>query len=145
MPDRATTPATDAVDAVPIDGDIHQFVEQWAAAWSSMALDRVAKMWDVEAPRVSYIAEELGEVLRTPDAVEEHLLRTEERIGPSKVEVEELAVTPIGSDLVVVDFVCRWQLQWVSHSRIAAVLRRRADGWSFVHYMEAPYHKEPSA
>jgi hypothetical protein len=121
---------------------VSAFLEEYAEGWRSRDLQRVADLWDDEEPEVTYVADELAEILRDRDDVVDHLSRTEQRLGASKVDLDEITVQQLADDLVLTTFVCRWDFEWVSHSRVSALLRRRGDDWFFIHYMEAPFHKE---
>jgi hypothetical protein len=117
-------------------------LDEFAAAWSERDLRRVADLWDPAEAAPTYVADELGEVLADRTAIADHLTRTENRLTTARVSVKLNAVTELAEDLILVVFCCRWELEWVSYTRVGAVLRRRGDRWRFVHYMEAPFHME---
>ncbi|MFJ9565154.1 nuclear transport factor 2 family protein [Streptomyces fuscichromogenes] len=122
--------------------EILAVLDRYADAWSSRDLQRVADLWDEGDDGLTYVAEELGEVLLDRERIVEHLLRTEHRLAIARVSLRDVHVRELAPGLALASFVCRWDLEWVSHSRVSVVLRRRGARWSFVHYMEAPFHME---
>ncbi len=119
-----------------------EVLDRYVTAWSERDLQSVADLWDDEGAPVSYVGEELGEVLLDRERITEHLLRTEYRVTSARVSLSELHVQELTPDLALATFVCRWELEWVSYSRVSALLRNGSSGWRFVHYMEAPFHLE---
>ena len=87
--------------------------------WRSRDLQRVADQWDPDGDEVSYVADELAEVLHDRPAVVDHLSRTEQRLGAAKMDLSEITVQPLGDEFVLTTFVCRWEFEWVSHSRVS--------------------------
>ena len=128
--------------AIAVADEIAVVLDEYAAAWSARALRRVARLWDEQEPSPTYAAEELAEVLTDRASIVEHLTRTESRLEETRVTIGRTQVTELGEDLVLAVFHCRWELEWVSFSRVGAIFRRREDGWRFAHYMEAPFHAE---
>ncbi|MFG2029670.1 nuclear transport factor 2 family protein [Streptomyces sp. NPDC048825] len=122
--------------------DVAAALQEYAAAWTALDLQRVADQWDRQDPEVTYIAEELGEVLVGPERISEHLLRTEHRISASSVSLRDVHVRELAPGLALATFICRWEFEWVTYSRVSALLRRRDMRWLFTHYMEAPFHME---
>ncbi|KQV94128.1 nuclear transport factor 2 family protein [Streptomyces sp. Root369] len=122
--------------------DVAATLEEYAAAWTALDLQRVADQWDRQDHEVTYIAEELGEVLVGHERISEHLLRTEHRITTSRASLRDVHVRELEPGLVLATFICRWDFEWVAYSRVSAVLRRRGTRWLFAHYMEAPFHME---
>jgi hypothetical protein len=116
----------------------------YAAAWSAHDLQRVADLWDETEEPLSYIAEELGEILYDRGHIADHLLRTEHRLTSPHVSVRDVRVRELAPGLALATFICRWEFEWVAYSRVSAVFRHRGQGWRFVHYMEAPFHMEDS-
>ncbi|MEH0551044.1 hypothetical protein [Streptomyces sp. B21-101] len=117
-------------------------LQEYAAAWTALDLQSVADQWDRQDHEVTYIAEELGEVLVGHERISEHLLRTEHRISASSVSLRDVHVRELAPGLVLATFICRWDFEWVTYSRVSALLRRRGTRWLFAHYMEAPFHME---
>ena len=128
--------------AIAVADEIAVVLDEYAAAWSARDLRRVARLWDEQEPSPTYAAEELAEVLTDRASIVEHLTRTESRLEETLVTIGRTQVTELGEDLVLAVFHCRWELEWVSFSRVGAIFRRREDGWRFAHYMEAPFHAE---
>lgn len=128
--------------AIAVADEIAVVLDEYAAAWSARDLRRVARLWDEQEPSPTYAAEELAEVLTDRASIVEHLTRTESRLEETRVTIGRTQVTELGEDLVLAVFHCRWELEWVSFSRVGAIFRRREDGWRFAHYMEAPFHAE---
>ena len=128
--------------AVAVADQIAAVLDEYAAAWSSRDLHRVARLWDEQEPSPTYVAEELAEVLTDLGSIVEHLTRTESRLEETRVTIGRTQVTELSDELVLAVFHCRWDLEWVSFSRISAIFRRRENGWRFTHYMEAPFHAE---
>jgi hypothetical protein len=120
--------------------EIAQLLADHAAAWSRLDLHRVADDWDPAEPSPSYVAEELGDVLLDHQSIVSHLLRTEHRLTSVNVTISELEVCELAPDLAVAIYVCRWEFDWVSYTRVSAILRRRDGVWRFLHFMEAPFH-----
>jgi len=128
--------------AIAVADEIAVVLDEYAAAWSARDLHRVARLWDEQETSPTYAAEELAEVLTDRASIVEHLTRTESRLEETRVTIGRTQVTELGEDLVLAVFHCRWELEWVSFSRVGAIFRRREDGWRFAHYMEAPFHAE---
>ena len=128
--------------AIAVADEIAVVLDEYAAAWSARDLRRVARLWDEQEPSPTYAAEELAEVLTDRASIVEHLTRTESRLEETRVTIGRTQVTELGEDLVLAVFHCRWELEWVSFSRVGAIFRRREDGWRFAHYLEAPFHAE---
>ena len=102
---------------------------------------------DREEPDPVYVAQELGDILIGMEDVTFHLLRTAGRLSSAHIAVLAHWAKALAPDLALVVFICRWQfvraetgVEAVTHSRVTAVCRRRADGWRFIHYMEDSYH-----
>lgn len=117
-------------------------LDEYASAWTARDLQRIADRWDEPNTGLSYIAEELGEILRDRASITDHLLRTEYRVTASRVRLRDIHVHELADGLALATFICRWDLDWTSYSRVSTILRRRAGMWRFVHYMEAPFHME---
>jgi hypothetical protein len=130
--------------AESVERQVAAMIDDYADAWSARDLQRVADQWDAAGEPLSYIAEELGEVLYDRERIVEHLLRTEHRLGASRVSVSDVRVRELAPGLALATFICRWEFEWVAYSRVSAVFRQRGRGWRFVHYMEAPFHMEDS-
>ena len=123
-------------------GPVTAVLDEYTHAWSARDLQRVADLWD-DDPEATYVAEELGEVLVGRERIAEHLLRTENRLtGTTRVDVTDVSARELAEGLVLASFVCRWQFDWVTYSRVGVILRRRGPRWRFVHYMESPFHLE---
>lgn len=131
-----------AESAGTVEQQVAAVLDAFAAAWSARDLQRAADLWDEQEGSLSYIAEELGEVLFDRDRIVEHLLRTEHRLTASRVSLGDVRVRELAPGLALATFTCRWEFEWVAYSRVSAVLRQRGPRWCFVHYMEAPFHME---
>jgi uncharacterized protein (TIGR02246 family) len=119
-----------------------EVLDDWAAAWSDRDLQRVADLWAPEGYDVSYIADELGEVFLDRVRIADHLLRTQNRVGKASIQIRSIHVQVLAPELLLATFICRWELEWVSYSRIAVVLRAIDGAWRFIHQMESPFHLE---
>jgi uncharacterized protein (TIGR02246 family) len=132
MPDTNQIVIADQIVAV---------LDEFAAAWSAHDADRVASLWEEDgAP--TYLAEELGVVLVGRASIVEHLARTAHRLSDAEMSVRHVQVRELTDDLVLAIFHTRWQVEWVSYSRVSAIFRRQQGRWLFAHYMEAPFHTE---
>ena len=116
-------------------------IDGYTSAWSAGDLQRVADLWAHEE-NLSYVAEELSEILTDRDRIVQHLLQTEHRLAQSTVSVKDLAVQRLDEHLALATFICRWELDCTSYSRVAVILRPKDSRWRFIHYMESPFHLE---
>lgn len=137
---RKEISVTQGMDTVA--AQVTAVLDEYAAAWTDRDLQRIADRWDEPAEGLSYIAEELGEILLDRASITDHLLRTENRVGTSRVRLRDIHVQTLADGLALATFVCRWDLDWTSYSRVSMILRQRGGTWRFVHYMEAPFHME---
>ncbi|WP_158013142.1 hypothetical protein [Streptomyces sp. Root369] len=76
-------------------------LQEYAAAWTALDLQSVADQWDRQDHEVTYIAEELGEVLVGHERISEHLLRTEHRINASSVSLRDVHVRELAPGLAL--------------------------------------------
>lgn len=74
-------------------------------------------------------------------------MRLSGRLRGAAYRTGELRTREVGPDLAVATLAVDWELLPVEaeapnhgQSRVTAVLRRTADGWRFIHWMEAPIH-----
>jgi hypothetical protein len=126
---------------------IARLVERHAACWSVLDMEALIDLWDDEEPDPVYVAHELGDILVGLPEISFHLLRTAGRISSAHVTIPGQWSRRLAPDLGLTVFICRWNFvradigtDTVSHSRIAAVCRRRESGWRFIHYMEDSYY-----
>ncbi|KAA1176971.1 hypothetical protein FP026_25755 [Rhizobium tropici] len=117
-------------------------LDEYASAWTARDLQRIADRWDEADAGLSYIAEELGVILLDRASITDHLLRTEYRVTASRVRLRDIHVRELADGLALATFICRWDLDWTSYSRVTTIFRWCAGTWRFIHYMEAPFHTE---
>lgn len=125
-----------------LEKQVAAVLDEYAAAWSAADLQRVADLWDDQETAPTYVADEIADVLCDHESISAHLLRTEHRLTAASISVSELRVSELAPGLALAVFLCRWQLDWATYTRVSAVFRRRGQSWRFVHYMEAPFHVE---
>ena len=119
-----------------------------SARWSELAFDRMKGLWDPDEPAPVYVAEELRHPLVGWEAFDEYWTRLSGRLRHVRYEISELHAWAVGDELAAVVFVIAWTLHPVEltepsrgESRATALLRRTAQGWRFIHWMEAPIHR----
>jgi hypothetical protein len=130
------------VESSALDQQIAAVLSEYTKAWSAADLQRVADLWDEAEAAPTYVAEELAEVLCDHGSISAHLLRTEQRLVAADISVSDLRVSELAPGLALAVYLCRWQFEWVTYTRVSAVFRQRGRAWRFVHYMEAPFHRE---
>jgi hypothetical protein len=113
--------------------------------WSTLDFTGVTDLWDADDERPVYIGEEYHDpVIGWPD-LRRHFGRFETRLRSARVASTVIGVKPLAEDLSMALLLVAWEFLTVEtddlhagHSWVTALLRRRPEGWRFIHYAEAP-------
>ena len=127
----------------PAKPDIDALFTRYAEAWTTSAPDALKPFWD-ETAEPLYLAEEIDETLSDWRAVEAYWAMNAGQHADVALNFTDGVVRDLGEDLVMAAYRMDWRIAFknkpsmAGDNRVAAVLRRTAEGWRFTAWIEAP-------
>lgn len=126
--------------------ELSEYLDAYFDAWNVYDVARMRALWDEEEPDVIYVAEECEPHHGWP------AILAYWGVDRSKAERlltwRELTVVRAGADVAIAFFHCNWSTYLPGNRlypkpfggpvRISMVLRRKAEGWRSIEYVEAP-------
>jgi hypothetical protein len=135
----------------PLGPELTAWFAEHDRRWGATDFRELADLWDADEPLPVYMGEEYaGPVVGWPD-LNRHFSRLAARLQAASVRSIPVRLDEPAPDLARVVLLSEWALTGVENpeprrgrSWVTALLRRRANQWRLVHYMEAPvYFEEP--
>lgn len=127
--------------------EVQTVLEQYVAHWNAYETDAMIALWDRDEPDPIYVAEEL-DPLRGWDAIEAYWRGADPDTTEHLITVRDLSVREIAPDVAHAFWQMGWNVYFSTERlyskpiggevRTTALLRRKADGWKFFHWIEAP-------
>lgn len=133
-------------DAADLHAELSAFLDSYFEAWNVYDVDRMRALWDTSEEQVVYLAEEC----------EPHIGWSEIEpywgVDRSKAERlltwDRLTAIAAAPTVAIAFFHCNWSTFLPGNRlypkpfggpvRISMVLRKKAEGWRAIHYVEAP-------
>jgi ketosteroid isomerase-like protein len=143
----ATLPALAAspVGVPPaLQAEIEAVVHDTAARWNSQDYASVMDLWDRDEPNVMYLAEEQPGWFVGWGQLKAYLGSSTPFIEAIREEMSNIRVQPIAADLAAVTWDMHFEMKQKGVQpigediRVTAIMRRKAEGWRYIHYAEAP-------
>jgi hypothetical protein len=129
----------------PLEQEIHALAGRYYERFGAMDFAAMRELWDPAEAEPTYLAEEIGEFLHDFGAIEAYWAAT--RAGISRLASRHWNVRAhlIAPDLASATWHMHWNALIVGREkpvggdvRVTATLRRVAQGWRLIHYVEAP-------
>lgn len=143
----ATLPALAAgpVGVPPaLQAEIEAVVHDTAARWNSQDYASVLDLWDRDEPNVMYLAEEQPGWFVGWGQLKAYLGAGTPFIEAIREEMANIRVQPIAADLAAVTWDLHFEMKQKGAQpigediRVTAIMRRKPEGWRYIHYAEAP-------
>ena len=132
-------------DVAPGDAvAIRDILAQLQQCWGSLNFSGVRGLWDQGRSPI-YLAEEADEPHTSWAELDAYWLTTTQSIERLQMRIEALQLHALSPDLISAVYKMHWDgvvrgmpRPVGGDNRVVATLRRGADGWRFVQYVEAP-------
>lgn len=125
--------------------DIERVLADYCDCWSRLDFSGLGRWWDRNAAGLLYIAEEAPAPLFDFEGIEAYWCATRAATETIRIETWNLRARQLPEGLASAVYAMRWIGRFAGYAkpiggelRVAALLRRRADGWRFTQYVEAP-------
>jgi len=140
--------ASPAMADPAVESALHQevaaVIHDTAARWSSQEYASVLELWDADEPMPMYLAEEQKDWFIGWPALRAYLGASTGFIEAIREEMSNIRVQPLSSDLVAAVWDMHFEMKYRGSPalgedvRVTAILRRKPEGWRYIHYAEAP-------
>jgi ketosteroid isomerase-like protein len=127
-----------------IQADIEAVVQATAAAWNSQNYASVMDLWDRDEPNVMYLAEEQPGWFVGWSQLKAYLGSNAPFIEAIREEMSNIRVQPLADNLAAVTWDMHFEMKTKGTRpigediRVTAILRKKTEGWRYIHYAEAP-------
>jgi hypothetical protein len=128
-----------------VAAEITSLLGEHDRAWGRLDIESLAELWDTDAPFPVYLGEEYSHPITTWPDLARHWARLGARLRAATVKSELTTMNLLGLDLAATVALVDWRFVGVESSTehhglswATAIMRHRAVGWRFLHYMEAP-------
>ena len=115
-----------------------------ADAWNSQNYASVLELWDADEPMPMYLAEEQKDWFIGPRQVRAYLGANPPFIEAIRERMSNIRVQPLSADLAAVVWNLHFEMKTKGSApigediRVTAILRKKPEGWRYIHYAEAP-------
>jgi ketosteroid isomerase-like protein len=136
--------AADAAAGTALQREVEAVIHDTAARWSSQDFASVLELWDADEPMPMYLAEEQKDWFIGWPALRAYLGTSTPFIEAIREEMTNIRVQPLADDLVAAVWDMHFEMKYRGSPalgediRVTAILRRKPEGWRYVHYAEAP-------
>lgn len=120
-------------------------LDRLCTAWSTLALADIEALWDAGDARPTMLPQELERPLVGWPELRLYWTKAAARLEAASMRTRDLIVRPIADDLALILYVMHWNgaIRGFTRpvgveARVSAVIRETAQGWRFIHYVEAP-------
>ena len=126
--------------------EVAEVIHETAEKWNSQDFSTVLELWDKDEPVPFYLAEERDEWLVGWEELNGYLdpPRPSPVIQGIREEMSNIRVRPIGPDLAIAIWDMHFEMKMIGKKpigediRVNAVLRKKPEGWRYIHWAEAP-------
>ena len=129
----------------PLEREIDALAARYYERFGAMDFAATRALWDAEEPHPTYLAEEIDDFLRDYAAIEAYWAASKAAMSRLASRHRDVRAQLIAPGLATATWCLHWNAEIVGRPvpvggdvRVSAVLRRRAPGWRFIHYIEAP-------
>jgi ketosteroid isomerase-like protein len=140
---------------VPLEEDLwsqlREFLGEHDRLWGALDVAGLAGLWDPEDDLLTYLGDEYSLPVVGQRELAQHWGRIRGRLQGASVTSTLFLARRLG-DLALAVFLMEWQLVTVESPEpragqrwVTAVLRRRQDGWRFLHYAESSAYQVEAA
>jgi len=136
--------AADAAGGTAMHRDVEAVIHDTAARWSSQDYASVLELWDADEPMPMYLAEEQKDWFIGWPALRAYLGTNTPFIEAIREEMSNIRVQPLSADLAAAVWDMHFEMKYRGSPalgedvRVTAILRRKPEGWRYIHYAEAP-------
>jgi ketosteroid isomerase-like protein len=127
-----------------INSEIKTAIDHYIDTWNRMAYDQLRDHWDPDEIEPFYIAEEMDAPIYGWPDIEKYWLENREVIKNLKLRIWDLRCKGIARDVAVAIYRMHWNILLTDRpkpiggeNRVTAIFRKTAEGWKFIHYVEA--------
>jgi len=117
------------------------------AAWNQLDFDRIASLWEAEAPDLLYIAEEQDEPMFEWAAIQAYWAATQKLISEIRLTIGEPRFARLSDDLVRTYFRMAWRAEIRPAAgmkpigmelKVVTLFRQRDSAWRLIQWVESP-------
>jgi hypothetical protein len=135
---------------IPVDPDVEAGVIatllETQDRWNSQDFATILELWDEDQEFPTYIAEEQAQWFVGWDRLREYLdpPRPNPAIEALRLYYYDIQVKQIAPDLAIAIWYMHFEMKVIASKpigediRVSAVLRKKDDGWKFIHWAESP-------
>lgn len=120
-------------------------LQRLCACWEALDLGGIEGLWDAHEARPTMLPQELERPLVGWDELRLYWHKAAKRLDAASMRIGNVIVQPLTPDLAVLLYDMHWNgaIRGFARpvgveARVSAIIRRTAQGWRFVHYVEAP-------
>ena len=126
--------------------DVEAVIHETAERWNSQHYASVLELWDKDEPLPFYLAEEQDNWFIGWEPLRGYLdpPRPSPAVQGIREEMRNIHVKRIADDLVIVAWEMHFEMKIIGRNpigeevRVSAVLRRKPEGWRYIHWAESP-------
>lgn len=142
----AAAPAAKSVAPADARKDVEALIHATAEAWNSQDFSRVLELWDQRETTPFYLAEEQDDWFIGWDRLRAYLApaRPSPAVQGIREEMRDIHVKFIAPDLAIAAWWMHFEMKIIGRKpigeeiRVSAVLRRKPEGWRYIHWAESP-------
>lgn len=137
----------DPADAIRV-AEIEHLLDTYARCWNESLIADIAHLWE-RSPDVSFIADELGDLIVGWKEISYYYGRVENRVRGAEFALADLRVRILSDDVAVATYVASWRVtrveadgdeRWTAHARVSTVFRCVAGDWRIAQMMEDSFY-----
>ncbi len=126
---------------------VEQILTDYMGRWNDFDADGMISFWDAEDDGIIYVAEEIDTV-HGWQALEGYFRANDPEFSDHVITVRDVTARSIAPDVIQAFWNMNWSIYFLTEKlypktiggevRVTALLRKKADGWKFFHWIEGP-------